>query len=116
MTGQFDDSKEHAQDSPGQDENQLQPEQLVTQEQKLQETLVEQEKSLAPEADILVETGDPSIKSETINQIVSKMFDTGEFQNYGLDISQKMRDIEYAKKKLQDKTLEELQIPLSTYK
>lgn len=115
LTGQFDDSKEHAQDSPEQDEDQLQPEQLVTQEQKLQETLVEQEKSLAPEADTSAETDDPSIKRKTINQIVSKMLDAGEFQNYGLDISQKMRDIEYAKKKLQDKTLEELRILLSTY-
>jgi len=115
LTGQFDDSKEHAQDSPEQDEDQLQPKQLDTQEQKLQETLVEQEKSLAPEADTSIETDDPSIKRETINQIVSKMLDAGEFQNYGLDINQKMRDIEYAKKKLQDKTLEELQILLSTY-
>ena len=43
------------------------------------------------------------------------MLDNGDFHNSGLDIGQKLRDIDYAKRKLQEKTMKELQLVLSTY-
>lgn len=43
------------------------------------------------------------------------MLNAGEFHDFGLDISQKMRDIEYAKKKLESKSMEELEWALSVY-
>ena len=43
------------------------------------------------------------------------MLDAGDFHGSGLDISQKMRDIERVKKELQDKSLDELQSILSIY-
>ena len=105
----LDDAKERLQGFSEQDNTKPQAE-PITQEQEPQEIPVEQEKPATLEAD-----DESSLKNETVNRIVSRMLDAGEFQNSGLDISQKMRDIEYAKKKLQDKTLEELRILLSTY-
>lgn len=54
-------------------------------------------------------------KNKLINNIISAMLNAGEFHDSGLDISQKMRDIEYAKKKLESKSMEELEWALSVY-
>lgn len=43
------------------------------------------------------------------------MLNACEFHNSGLDISQKMKDIEYAKKKLESKSMEELKWAISVY-
>ncbi len=50
-----------------------------------------------------------------INDILSAMLNAGEFHNSGLDITQKMSDLEYVKSKLQTKSLEELEYILSAY-
>lgn len=54
-------------------------------------------------------------KDKLISDILSAMLNVGEFHNSGLDISQKMSDLEYAKSKLQTKSLEELEYILSVY-
>ena len=43
------------------------------------------------------------------------MLNAGKFHDSKLDISQKMRDIEYAKRQLSTKSIEELEWVLSTY-
>lgn len=67
------------------------------------EKTVQQEQEMTPEKDKL------------INDIISAMLNAGEFQNSGMDISQKMDDIEYAKRNLATKSIEELQWALSVY-
>lgn len=64
---------------------------------------VQQEQEMTPE------------KNKLINDIISAMLNAGEFNNSGMDISQKMDDIEYAKRNLATKSLEELQWALSVY-
>lgn len=54
-------------------------------------------------------------KNRLINNIIGAMLNAGEFHNSGLDISQKMKDIEYAKKKLESKSMEELEWAISVY-
>lgn len=54
-------------------------------------------------------------KKRLINDIIGAMLNAGEFHDSGLDISQKMRDIEYAKKKLESKSMEELEWAISVY-
>lgn len=54
-------------------------------------------------------------KDKLISDILGAMLNAGEFHNSGLDISQKMSDLEYAKSKLQTKSLEELEYILSVY-
>lgn len=54
-------------------------------------------------------------KDKLISDILGAMLNAGEFHNSGLDISQKVRDLEYAKSKLQTKSLEELEYILSVY-
>lgn len=54
-------------------------------------------------------------KNRLINNIIGAMLNAGEFHNSGLDISQKMKDIEYAKKKLESKSMEELKWAISVY-
>lgn len=54
-------------------------------------------------------------KNKLINDIIDAMLKVGEFHDSGLDISQKMRDIEFAKKELESKSIEELKWTLSIY-
>lgn len=54
-------------------------------------------------------------RDKLISDILGAMLNAGEFHNSGLDISQKMSDMEYAKSKLQTKSLEELEYILSVY-
>lgn len=54
-------------------------------------------------------------KNRLINDIIDAMLNAGEFHNSGLDISQKMGDIEYAKRNLATKSVEELQWALAVY-
>lgn len=54
-------------------------------------------------------------KNRLINDIIGAMLNAGEFRDSGLDISQKMRDIEYVKKKCESKSIEELEWALSVY-
>ena len=54
-------------------------------------------------------------KNRLINNIIGAMLNAGKFHNSGLDISQKMKDIEYAKKKLESKSMEELEWAISVY-
>lgn len=54
-------------------------------------------------------------REQIINQIIGNMLNTGAFANSGIDITSKMKDIQYEKLKLGGKTYEELQIILSTY-
>lgn len=54
-------------------------------------------------------------KNRLINDIIGAMLNAGEFRDSGLDISQKLRDIEYAKRKFESKSIEELEWILSTY-
>ena len=54
-------------------------------------------------------------KERLINDIIDAMINMGEFHNSGLDINQKMKDIEYAKSKLASKSIEELEMALSLY-
>lgn len=54
-------------------------------------------------------------KNRLINDIIGAMLNAGEFHDSSLDISQKMRDIEYTKKKLGSKSMEELEWALSVY-
>lgn len=84
------------------------------QDEVLQENPAEQDSQVIAETNSSVETND-SLKDETINQIISKMLNAGDFRNSGLDIGQKISDIEYAKKKLQNKTIAELQLLLESY-
>lgn len=67
------------------------------------EKTAQQEQEMTPE------------KNKLINDIISSMLNAGEFQNSGMDISQKMNDIEYAKRNLVTKSIEELQWALSVY-
>ncbi len=67
------------------------------------EKQVQQEQEMTPEKDKL------------INDIISAMLNAGEFHNSETDISQKMDDIEYAKRNLATKSIEELQLALSVY-
>jgi hypothetical protein len=67
------------------------------------EKTAQQEQEMTPEKDKL------------INDIINAMLNAGEFQNSGMDISQKMADIEYAKRNLATKSIEELQWALSVY-
>lgn len=50
-----------------------------------------------------------------INNIISAMLNNGEFGNSGIDISKKMMDIEYVKRNLATKSIEDLQWALSVY-
>ena len=56
-----------------------------------------------------------SEKGNLINDIIGAMLDAGEFHNSGLDVNQKMNDIEYVKRKLMSKSLEQLRWTLSVY-
>ena len=54
-------------------------------------------------------------KNKLINDIIDAMLKVSEFHDSGLDVSQKMRDIEFAKKELESKSMEELKWTLSFY-
>lgn len=54
-------------------------------------------------------------KNRLINDIIRAMLNAGEFNNSGIDINQKMSDIEYAKRNLSTKSIEDLKWALSTY-
>ncbi len=56
-----------------------------------------------------------SEKDKLINDVISAMINAGEFKDSGIDISKKMSDIEYAKRQLSTKSIDELKWALSVY-
>ncbi len=88
----------------------------ITQEE---ENLIENQVQPTPEVKAEQQTTTPNEQTQQrdklISDILGAMLKAGEFHNSGLDISQKMSDMEYAKSKLQTKSLEELENILSVY-
>lgn len=91
---------------------------LITQDEKDMIRTQKQSSSEVKTSDVLqttISNEQNEQKEKLISDILDGMLSAGEFHNSGLDISQKMSDMEYAKRKLETKSLEELEYILSVY-
>lgn len=96
-------------------------------EQDIKETVSKEkppvsEEPVQPEPIIEEEQEQPEIdpaqmeaKNKLINDVVSAMINAGEFHDSGSDMGKRMRDIEYVKKQLETKSVEDLEWALSVY-